>query len=233
LKKLEQTRKDFVANVSHELKTPITSIKGFTETLLDGAKDDPQSLEAFLNIILIESDRLQTLIQDLLELSKIEQHRFKLDIKEIDLIAVLNEVMTILHKKAEEKGISLTFQPEAENLLIEGDLFRLKQVFINVINNAIMYTPRDGDITIVIEEKEHKVRIKVVDTGFGIEKHEIPRIFERFYRIDKARSRNSGGTGLGLAIVKHLIEAHKGTVSVKSEVGKGSTFTITLKKKLT
>ncbi|WP_318508063.1 two-component system histidine kinase PnpS [Bacillus sp. T3] len=233
LKKLEQTRKDFVANVSHELKTPITSIKGFTETLLDGAKDDPESLEAFLNIILMESDRLQTLIQDLLELSRIEQHRFKLDIKEINLISILNEVITMLNKKATEKGIAITFETQHESLMLEGDLFRLKQVFINVINNAIMYTPKNGKITILMEEKESKVQVKVVDTGIGIEKHEIPRIFERFYRVDKARSRNSGGTGLGLAIVKHLIEAHKGTISVKSEVGKGTTFTILLKKKLT
>jgi two-component system, OmpR family, phosphate regulon sensor histidine kinase PhoR len=232
LKNLEQTRKDFVANVSHELKTPITSIKGFTETLLDGAKDDPKSLEAFLNIILIESDRLQTLIQDLLELSKIEQHRFKLDIKEVNLHSILNEVITMLNKKAVEKEISLHFNQGDSNLIVDGDLFRLKQVFINIINNAIAYTPKNGKVTVLTEEKDDHVLVKVKDTGIGIEKQEIPRVFERFYRIDKDRSRNSGGTGLGLAIVKHLMEAHKGTITVTSEVGKGSTFTISLKKKL-
>jgi two-component system phosphate regulon sensor histidine kinase PhoR len=233
LKKLEQTRKDFVANVSHELKTPITSIKGFTETLLDGAKDDPKSLEAFLNIILKESVRLQTLIEDLLELSKIEQHRFKLNIQQMNLSALLNEVITMLRIKANEKGISLNVHISGENLTIEADPFRIKQVFINIINNAIMYTPNNGKITVETEETEECVKIKVTDTGIGIAKQEIPRIFERFYRVDKARSRNSGGTGLGLAIVKHLIEAHKGTITVASELGKGSTFTISLKKKLT
>lgn len=232
LKNLEQTRKDFVANVSHELKTPVTSIKGFTETLLDGAKDDPQSLEAFLKIILVESERLQTLIEELLELSRIEQHQFKLDIKEVNLVNLLQDIITMLQKKAEDKGIELQFHPDMENVVIEGDLFRLKQVFINVINNAIMYTPINGSITVDTELKDNKVLVHVSDTGIGIEKHEIPRIFERFYRVDKARSRNSGGTGLGLAIVKHLIEAHKGTISVSSNVGKGSVFTISLKKKL-
>ncbi len=232
LKNLEQTRKDFVANVSHELKTPITSIKGFTETLLDGAKEDPKSLEAFLNIILVESERLQTLIEDLLELSKIEQHRFNLDIKSFNLISSIREVIKILNLKAVEKGISLEFNVDLLNLTIDGDPFRLKQVFINVINNAVMYTPNGGKITVSIEEKGDLILIKVTDTGIGIEKQEIPRIFERFYRIDKARSRNSGGTGLGLAIVKHLIEAHKGTISVASELGKGSIFTISLKRKL-
>lgn len=232
LKNLEQTRKDFVANVSHELKTPITSIKGFTETLLDGAKEDPKSLEAFLNIIFVESERLQTLIEDLLELSKIEQHRFNLEIKSFDLTSIISEVIRMLDFKAVDKGITLEFNVDLQSLTIEGDPFRLKQVFINVINNAIMYTPNGGKITVSIEEKGDLILVKVADTGIGIEKQEIPRIFERFYRVDKARSRNSGGTGLGLAIVKHLIEAHKGTISVVSELGKGSIFTISLKKKL-
>ncbi|MDF2902928.1 MAG: signal transduction histidine kinase [Bacillus sp. (in: firmicutes)] len=232
LKNLEQTRKDFVANVSHELKTPITSIKGFTETLLDGAKEDPKSLEAFLNIIFVESERLQTLIEDLLELSKIEQHRFNLEIKSFDLTSIISEVIRMLDFKAVDKGITLEFNLNLQSLTIEGDPFRLKQVFINVINNAIMYTPNGGKITVSMEEKGDLILVKVADTGIGIEKQEIPRIFERFYRVDKARSRNSGGTGLGLAIVKHLIEAHKGTISVVSELGKGSIFTISLKKKL-
>ncbi|MGJ7920455.1 two-component system histidine kinase PnpS [Neobacillus sp. LXY-4] len=232
LKKLEQTRKDFVANVSHELKTPITSIKGFTETLLDGAKEDPKTLESFLNIILLESDRLQTLIEDLLELSRIEQHRFKLDIEKINLSSILYEVMTMLERKAEEKGITLEYNRDDRNFIIEGDQSRLKQVFLNVINNAIMYTSNNGKVKVELEETDEQVLVKVIDTGIGIEKQEIPRIFERFYRVDRARSRNSGGTGLGLAIVKHLIEAHKGAITVASKPGKGSTFTIALKKKL-
>lgn len=231
LKKLEQMRKDFVANVSHELKTPITSIKGFTETLLDGAKDDPKSLEAFLHIIAKESERLQTLIQDLLDLSKIEQQGFQMNIQPFNLVSVLREVITILEKKAGEKGISLKFASADENVFINGDPYRLKQVFINLINNAVTYTPNNGVVSVTVEESGDSVLIRVKDTGIGIEKHEIPRIFERFYRVDRARSRNSGGTGLGLAIVKHLIEAHRGSISVLSELGKGTVFTIELRKK--
>lgn len=232
LKKLEQMRKDFVANVSHELRTPITSIKGFTETLIDGAKEDPASLVAFLHIIAKESERLQTLIQDLLDLSKIEKEGFQLDIQRFNLTSLLSEVITILEKKASEKGISLVFEQTDNHMFIKGDHYRLKQVFINLINNAVMYTPNNGVVTVSVEDREETVLIHIKDTGIGIEKSEIPRIFERFYRIDRARSRNSGGTGLGLAIVKHLIEAHKGTIAVTSELRKGSVFTISLRKNL-
>lgn len=232
LKKLEQMRKDFVANVSHELKTPITSIKGFSETLLDGAMNDKATLEAFLSIILKESDRLQTLIQDLLDLSKIEQQGFHLNIEQIDIMLLLDEIKTMLNGKAVEKSISLHLVPNKYPLFVDGDYYRLKQVFINLISNAINYTPSDGVVEISVREKESKVLIDIKDTGIGIEKEEIPRIFERFYRVDKARSRNSGGTGLGLAIVKHIVEAHKGSISVQSENNEGSTFTITLKKSL-
>jgi two-component system, OmpR family, phosphate regulon sensor histidine kinase PhoR len=230
LKKLEQMRKDFVANVSHELKTPVTSIKGFSETLLDGAMNDKEALKVFLRIILKESDRLQSLIQDLLELSKIEQQGFKLNIQEFDLMLILREIKTMLGQKAEEKNIKLCLIEENEKAIIQGDLQRLKQVFINLIGNAISYTPVDGNVTVTVEEVSKKILVKVSDTGIGIEKEEIPRIFERFYRIDRDRSRNSGGTGLGLAIVKHLIEAHHGTIEVTSEVGHGSEFTIELDK---
>ncbi|MDZ5472480.1 ATP-binding protein [Bacillus sp. 31A1R] len=231
IKKLEQMRKDFVANVSHELKTPVTSIKGFSETLLDGAMEDQGTLEAFLNIILKESDRLQSLIQDLLDLSKIEQQGFNLSLQEFDLVEALNEVIAILQGKASEKGINLKLHASVDKMILEGDLYRIKQIFINLINNAISYTPNDGEVSITLFEKQSKVYTQVKDTGIGIEKEEISRIFERFYRVDKARSRNSGGTGLGLAIVKHLVEAHKGNITVDSEVGKGTTFTIEMYKK--
>ncbi|MEH7885950.1 ATP-binding protein [Bacillus sp. JJ1609] len=231
LKKLEQMRKDFVANVSHELKTPITSIKGFSETLLDGAMHDKGTLEAFLDIILKESDRLQVLIQELLDLSKIEQHGFKLTIGKVDLLKGITEVLEILRGKAEEKGITLVLGQISENMVIEGDPDRIKQVFINLVSNAITYSPNHGTISISVFDKKDMVSIEVMDSGIGIEKSEIPRIFERFYRVDKARSRNSGGTGLGLAIVKHIVEAHKGNIEVTSEVGKGTTFTIRLYKR--
>ncbi|WP_066063581.1 two-component system histidine kinase PnpS [Neobacillus soli] len=233
LKKLEQMRKDFVANVSHELKTPVTSIKGFTETLMDGAMNDKETLDAFLSIILKESDRLQSLIQDLLELSKIEQQGFKLTIQEVDLRSVLEEVITIVSGKSQQKNILLELYCKKEQVIIKGDIDRLKQVFINLIGNAITYTPTDGNVKIILLEHNEKVRIHVKDSGVGIEKEEIPRIFERFYRVDRARDRNSGGTGLGLAIVKHLVEAHHGNISVRSKLGEGSDFIIELNKDLT
>jgi two-component system, OmpR family, phosphate regulon sensor histidine kinase PhoR len=232
LKKLEQMRKDFVANVSHELKTPITSIKGFSETLLDGAMHDKATLEAFLEIILKESDRLQVLIQELLDLSKIEQHGFRLTIGTVDLVKEANEVIEILKRKAAQKDIMLKLSQPSEEAVIEGDPDRLKQVLINLVSNAITYTPNGGSVEISLTDQEDSVSIVVKDSGIGIEKSEITRIFERFYRVDKARSRNSGGTGLGLAIVKHIVEAHKGHIEVDSQIGKGTTFTIKLFKKL-
>jgi len=230
LKKLEQVRKDFFANVSHELKTPITSIKGFTETLLDGAMKDQALCENFLSIILSESDRMQTLIQDLLDLSKIEQQGFKLEISKVDLQTVVDEIFQMLSQKAQEKNIE--FKNYIKNpLIVAGDALRVKQVFINLIDNALLYTQSGGKVFITASETVNSVSIRVSDTGVGIGKEEIPRIFERFYRVDKARSRNSGGTGLGLAIVKHLVEAHKGNIEVESKLGQGTTFIVTLNKR--
>ena len=231
IKKLEQTRKDFVANVSHELRTPITSIKGFSETLLDGAMENKETLEAFLNIILKETDRLQSLINDLLELSKIENEGFSLSIQSFNLVDSLKEVVEILHGKALEKEITLGLEECPEEVFVEGDIYRLKQVFINIVSNALLYTPNGGKVSIRLKNPLKKCRFILATTGMGIEKEEIPRIFERFYRVNKARDRNSGGTGLGLAIVKHLLEAHKGKVTVDSEVGKSTTFCIELLKK--
>ncbi|WP_017726615.1 two-component system histidine kinase PnpS [Halalkalibacterium ligniniphilum] len=225
LKKLEQVRKDFVANVSHELKTPVTSIKGFTETLLDGAMDDEKLREKFLKIIWKESERLQSLIQDLLELSKIEQHYFQLNLQQTNLATIVEDVVTLLKSKAEEKGIMLEFSSTG-SFDLQGDPERLKQIVINLINNGIMYTPSGGRITVALKENGDELELTVQDTGIGIGEAEIPRIFERFYRVDRARSRNSGGTGLGLAIVKHLVEAHDGKIRVESVVGGGTTFII-------
>ncbi|MEC0680561.1 sensory box histidine kinase PhoR [Bacillus inaquosorum] len=229
-KKLEQMRKDFVANVSHELKTPITSIKGFTETLLDGAMEDKEALSEFLSIILKESERLQSLVQDLLDLSKIEQQNFTLSIDTFDPAKMLGEIETLLKHKADEKGISLQLNVPKDTLSVSGDPYRLKQVFLNLVNNALTYTPEGGSVAINVKPGEKDIQIEVADSGIGIQKEEIPRIFERFYRVDKDRSRNSGGTGLGLAIVKHLIEAHEGKIDVTSELGRGTVFTVTLKR---
>ncbi|MCY8418793.1 sensory box histidine kinase PhoR, partial [Bacillus spizizenii] len=223
-------RKDFVANVSHELKTPITSIKGFTETLLDGAMEDKEALSEFLSIILKESERLQSLVQDLLDLSKIEQQNFTLSIETFEPAKMLGEIETLLKHKADEKGISLQLNLPKDPLYVSGDPYRLKQVFLNLVNNALTYTPEGGSVAINVTPREKDIQIEVADSGIGIQKEEIPRIFERFYRVDKDRSRNSGGTGLGLAIVKHLIEAHEGKIDVKSEPGRGTVFTVTLKR---
>lgn len=225
LKKLEQMRKDFVANVSHELKTPVTSVKGFTETLLDGAAEDEALRKRFLKIIWEESERLQSLIQDLLDLSKIEQSQFQLNWLRVDLNLICNDIIMMLSNKAEKKEIEITTTKEGSSI-IEGDPLRIKQIMINLINNAIMYTPKGGKIEIIIKESKDKVNFTVKDTGIGISQDEIPRVFERFYRVDRARSRNSGGTGLGLAIVKHLVEAHHGEIMVESQLGTGTMFTI-------
>jgi two-component system phosphate regulon sensor histidine kinase PhoR len=230
LKKLEQMRKDFVANVSHELKTPITSIKGFSETLLDGAMNDKDTLEYFLSIILKESDRLQSLIEDLLDLSKIEKQGFRLNPDYFDVNEVLEEIMIILEGKAREKEIDLKLIKPEKELILFADTSRIKQVFINLINNAIAYTPPGGEVRVEVKDIGKDIEFYVTDTGIGMEKEEIPRIFERFYRVDKARSRNSGGTGLGLAIVKHIVEAHHGEISVKSKLNKGTMFKVKLSK---
>ncbi len=230
LKRLEQMRKDFVANVSHELRTPITSIRGFSETLLDGALNDPESTRQFLTIIHKESERLQNLINDLLDLSKIEQQQFKLAKAEVDIDELLHEVIMIVESKAREKDIDLQFRDSSGPIYITGDSHRLKQVFINLITNGINYTPAGGKVEVSVMDKNSMVEVVVADTGIGISEEEIPRVFERFYRVDKARSRNSGGTGLGLAIVKHLVEAHEGKITVDSSPGKGTAFTVHLKK---
>ncbi|MBD3109653.1 PAS domain-containing protein [Bacillus sp. AGMB 02131] len=231
LKRLEQMRQDFVANVSHELRTPITSVKGFSETLLDGDLKNEKIIRDFLTIILKESERMQALIQELLELSKIENQEFKLSLTKVDLNNIVSETEKMFNRKAEKKGIDLRLELCDDPVIIDADPYRLKQIFINLISNAINYTPTNGKVDVFVSQNEKYAFVEVKDTGVGIEKSEIPRIFERFYRVDRARSRNSGGTGLGLAIVKHLVEAHKGYITVESERGKGTSFIVRLRKR--
>ncbi|WP_404453839.1 two-component system histidine kinase PnpS [Oceanobacillus kapialis] len=231
MKKLELMRKDFVANVSHELKTPITSIKGFAETLLDGTIDDKEASKEFLAIIYNESDRLQLLIEDLLVLSRLEKEDFQLVLSEIDLNQMVGEVALLMRHKIDEKQLSLSVQI-SDGATIKADKERMKQVIINLIDNAINYTPIDGQIWVNGIETEDEVIIEVKDTGIGIAKEALPRIFERFYRVDKARSRNTGGTGLGLAIVKHIVEVHKGDIRISSELNKGTTISVAFRKEL-
>lgn len=229
LKRLEVMRKDFVANVSHELRTPITSITGFAETLLDGGIEDPDAAKEFLSIIHKESKRMQLLIEDLLTLSKLEDENFQLVLNKITLSDLLQEVIPPLKIRAEKKGLALTVQAE-EDLNFKADQERIKQIFINLIDNAIHYTPDGGKIDVEVFSTSKYVHLKVSDTGIGITEKELPRIFERFYRVDRARSRNTGGTGLGLAIVKHIVEVHKGNIDIESEVGKGTTVHVYLPK---
>lgn len=226
LKKLENLRSEFVANVSHELKTPITSMKGFTETLIDGAKNDEASLDLFLNIILKESNRIQSLVEDLLDLSKIEQNT-TLEKHLIDLSDVAKSSFSVIQPLANEKSIQLIDQIEP-NVTAMADENKISQVIVNLMTNAVNYSPENRTVTLAVyRENQHPV-IEVIDQGIGIGEKEKYRIFERFYRVDKARSRDSGGTGLGLSITKHIIEAYQGNIEVASELGKGSRFKVVL-----
>lgn len=225
LKRLEQMRKDFVANVSHELKTPITSIKGFAETLLDESMDDEAIRNKFLEIIYKESERIQALVNDLLELSKLEKDEMHILYEKVNISELIEEIAPIVQQAATRKEITLVTNLES-NVIIDGDFDRLKQVCINLLNNAISYTPINGTVTLEVKVVDAKLHITVIDTGIGIPEDKMNRVFERFYRVDKARSRNTGGTGLGLAIVKHIVEAHNGTIKLDSKVGEGSTFSV-------
>ncbi|WP_233680532.1 two-component system histidine kinase PnpS [Macrococcoides caseolyticum] len=227
LKSLEQMRKDFVANVSHELKTPITSIKGFTETLIDGAKNEPEMLDMFLDIILKESNRIQVLVSELLELSKIEQANH-FEMTKVNLAQKVFNSVEVVHPLAEKKNIKFNLDFE-KDLFVLAEPSKLKQVVINLLSNAINYSYDDAEITVKVYQKNRNCILEITDQGIGIEPEEQMRIFERFYRVDKARSRDSGGTGLGLAIVKHIVEVFKGEIEVESEVGVGTTFRVILK----
>ncbi|OMF21551.1 PAS domain-containing sensor histidine kinase [Paenibacillus sp. FSL H8-0548] len=228
IRRLERMRSEFVANVSHELKTPITAVKGFAETLLGGAVNDEETARSFLQIIYDESDRLNRLIGDILELSKIESRRVPLVFSPVEVTSFVDKSIKLMQSEADRKNITISLNVEP-GLYVEADEDRLRQIVMNLLSNGINYTAEGGRLSLKAEGRgEDYIRIEISDTGSGIPKKDLPRIFERFYRVDKARSRSSGGTGLGLSIVKHLIELHKGTISVKSEVGIGSTFTIEL-----
>lgn len=228
IRRLERMRSEFVANVSHELKTPIAAVKGFAETLLGGAVKDEETARSFLQIIYDESDRLNRLIGDILELSKIESRRVPLMFSPVELESFVAKTVTLLEAEAARKGIGLSMTVEP-GLYVEADEDRLRQIIMNLLSNGINYTPEGGRVSVSAEAAgEDHIRIRISDSGIGIPKKDLPRIFERFYRVDKARSRSSGGTGLGLSIVKHLVELHKGTIAVTSTVGVGTTFTIEL-----
>lgn len=227
IRRLEKVRTDFVTNASHELKTPVTALKGFSETLLDGAMEDKEVLKQFLEIMLAESSRLDFLVNDILELSKLEQKQVPLKIEEINLTEAVISTFQLVKQKADEKKMKLNIIEE-DNLFITGDSSRLKQILANLINNAVVYTQESGEVEVTIKKENNFAVIKVSDNGIGIPEDEQDRIFERFYRVDKARSRNSGGTGLGLSIVKYLVENLNGFITVESKLGLGTTFIVKL-----
>ena len=216
-KKLDDMRKEFVANVSHELRTPLTTVKSYTETLIDGAVDDKEIAMEFLGIINNEADRMSFLVRDLLQLSRFDNKQIILSVSEIDLNAYMNDVVKQNKIHADAKEQNLYFIQYPKDVIIQGDRDRIGQVVNNIITNAIKYSLNKAEIKIFIEEDEKYYKLTVKDTGMGIPKSDIPRIFERFYRVDKARSRAMGGTGLGLSIAKEIMEIHDGKIKVESE----------------
>ena len=230
IKKLEKMRSEFVANVSHELRTPLTSIQGFVETLKDGAINDPGKAQYFLEIIEKQSNRLNNLIEDILQLSKIESQEIIMNLQSINLRDLIDKTISEFKKKIEQKNHKIKINISPQLPLIKADPEQIEVVFRNLLDNAIKYTPNGGEIYISAFEKAENIYIEIADNGIGISAEHLPRIFERFYRVDKDRSRKLGGTGLGLAIVKHIVQAHGGTIGVESKPGKGSKFFFTLPK---
>ncbi len=228
LRKLERVRRDFVANVSHEFRTPLTAIQGFAETLLAGALDDPQNRVKFLKIILEHSRRLARLTEDLLMLSKMDADRLELEIHRLSVSQFVESCIETTQRTAAEKNLRISVNLPASVPDIAADRRRLAEVLQNLLENAIQYTPPSGQINVSAKVNGGEVILTVSDTGIGIPRADQPRIFERFYRVDVARSREVGGTGLGLSIAKHLVEAHGGRIWVESEVGQGSRFHFTV-----
>jgi len=227
LKRLERMREDFVANVTHEIKTPLTAIIGFIETLQDGAIEESRTAKTFLNTIDENARRLNRLVDDLLTLSNIELGEMTLRLEGVSVGEVVDQVLPIFEGRAQDKNLKIDKNLPERLSMIHADRDRVAQVLLNVIDNAVKFTPDGGIVTIkAYEEGKDSVVIQVVDTGVGIPKSEIPRLGERFYRVDKTRSRELGGTGLGLSIVKHLMRAHKGKMEIESKMGVGTTFSL-------
>lgn len=229
VRQIEKMRRDFVANVSHELRTPLSAINGYAETLLDGAIEDKTVAKDFVSIIFNHSKRLANLVSDLLDLSKLESAETMPELLPVDLVCIIQKVLQFNKKLLDEKEITLKWKIPSKLPMVLANESNLEQVLTNLIDNAIKYTAPSGEISVKILLSKGFAQIDVSDTGIGIEAKHISRVFERFYRVDKARSRDLGGTGLGLAIVKHIIQNHGGEAWVNSIPGKGSTFSVTLK----
>jgi two-component system phosphate regulon sensor histidine kinase PhoR len=228
LKKLEKVRAEFVANVSHELKTPLTAIKGFVETLKTSAKDDPAALVRFLGIIEKQTQNLENLVNDLLILSSIESQEIKMNFMAEPLNKIINTVILLQQKIIEQKGhqVSVDIPQDLPHVLVDRQ--RMEQVFLNLLDNAVKFTPPGGQISIQAQWEKPYVRVEVKDNGVGIPAEHLAHVFERFYRVDRARSRETGGTGLGLSIARQIVSAHQGKIEVESTPGAGSTFRIFL-----
>ena len=231
LREKENFRKEFVGNVAHELKTPIFSIQGYILTLLEGALEDPKFNRKFLKKAAKSAERMAMLVEDLDTITQFESGNLKLDLDRIDIVELTREIMESREREADEKGIKIHFnKPYERPIFVMADSFRISQVLTNLITNSVNYGREGGDTKISFFDLGEEILIEVEDNGPGIGKAHLARLFERFYRVDKSRSRHQGGTGLGLAICKHIIEAHKETITVRSEVGKGSVFSFTLAK---
>jgi two-component system phosphate regulon sensor histidine kinase PhoR len=227
LKQLERTREEFVANVSHELRTPLSLIKGYVETLLDGAKDNPEVATRFLQTIQRNAERLQFLIEDLLTISELESGRLKMNLQSVQLRPFVEKLLEDLRPQA--KGRNVTLTNEVPDFTAQADAERLQQVLANIVGNAIKYGRAEGQVAVSARNGEgDMIEVCVQDDGPGIPPEALERVFERFYRVDKARSREQGGTGLGLSIVKHIVQSHGGKVWARSELGNGAAFYFTL-----
>lgn len=229
LERLQRMRSQFLGNVSHELRTPIFSIQGYLETLLNGAIDDPKVNKHFLQKANQNTVNLSNLLNDLIDISMIESGEMRMSYRYFDINIFIQSIVQEFISMAGAKNIKLFFNPAKEGLQVFGDKDKIRQVFVNLLQNAIKYTD-EGSIEIWLDEEKKYANISVKDTGIGIPEEDLNRVFERFYRVDKARSRAVGGTGLGLAIVKHIIEAHNSKIIVQSKQGEGSTFSFKLKK---
>ena len=228
LRRLEQVRTDFAANVSHELKTPLTSIRGFVETLEAGAIDNPPMAHKFLRIIMLETERLTRLINDILSISKLESGNDEVAIERIRLDKVAYDVCDMLTIHAGEKEVSIHVHMNEKPVYIMGNPDRVEQMLINLVENAIKYNKPGGSVTVQVFSDAKEANVTISDTGIGIAEEHLPRMFERFYRVDKGRSRQMGGTGLGLAIVKHIVRSMNGEIEVHSKLGEGTEFLISL-----
>ena len=230
LKLMESFRREFLGNVSHELKTPIFNIQGYIHTLLDGALHDETVNEQYLSRTSKSVDRMINIVEDLEMISKIESDRLDLEFTDWDIVSMTQDVLDQVEMKAKKRSVSLKFEKDYPSIKVNGDRDKIMQVMINLIVNSIKYGREGGYTEVRFYEMGENILIEVADDGIGISEDNLPRLFERFYRVDKSRSREQGGTGLGLAIVKHIIEAHKQNINVRSTEGVGTTFSFTLRK---